>query len=70
MTADKTREELETEIDDYKELLLCIQLYMKWRYVTRQLTTEQKNLWADAIEEISERWHPGDGSKADRWWQD
>lgn len=53
----------------YKDLLASIWLYVKWRYVTKQLTTEQKNLWADAVEEISERDHPGEGADADRWWQ-
>lgn len=76
MSADEPQAEpsevaqLKAAIDDYREMLLCIWLYVPWRRVTGKLTTEQRNLWADAIEETSERWHPGDGSKVDRWWQD
>jgi hypothetical protein len=60
---------LKPRVDEYKELLASIWLYVKWHYVTKQLTTEQKNLWADAIDEVSERNHPGDGMKVERWWQ-
>jgi hypothetical protein len=64
------RDERQARIDEHEELLSSIWLYVKWRYVTKQLTTEQKNLWADVVEKISERNHPGDGTKVDRWWQD
>lgn len=64
------RDQLQSRVDEYKELLTSIWLYVKWHYVTKQLTTEQKNLWANAIDEISERNHPGDGMKVERWWQD
>lgn len=63
------RDRLQSRVDEYKELLASIWLYVKWHYVTKQLTTEQKNLWADAIDEVSERNHPGDGTKVERWWQ-
>lgn len=63
------RDQLQSRVDEYKELLASIWLYVKWHYVTKQLTTEQKNLWADAIDEVSERNHPGDGTKVERWWQ-
>jgi hypothetical protein len=50
----------------YRELLGSIWLYVDWRYVTKQLTTEQKNLWADAVDTT------GDPDfrepKAERWW--
>lgn len=59
----------EDAVEEHKDLLASIWLYVDWKYVTRQLTTEQKELWAAAIEETSEREHPGDGTKADRWWQ-
>ncbi|MFD8496308.1 hypothetical protein [Amycolatopsis sp. NPDC059657] len=68
--AEAERDELKARVDQHEELLAYLWLYVKWRYVTKQLTTEQKNLWADAIEKISEREHPGEGTAADRWWQD
>jgi len=64
------RDERQARIEEHEDLLAAIWLYVKWRYVTKQLTTEQKNLWADAIEKVSERNHPGEGADADRWWQD
>lgn len=55
------------EIDEYKELLSSIYLYVKWHYVTKQLTTEQKDLWANAIDEKGD---PEDeGVTAPRWWE-
>jgi hypothetical protein len=53
------------------DLLGSIYLYVNWRYVTKQLTTEQKETWAAAVEawsaalnaDTDERPH-----KADRWW--
>lgn len=62
-------------------LLSSIALYIKWRYVTRQLTTKQKDLFADALERESIRVHGPDGedpepdmarlpSYAPRWWRD
>lgn len=59
---------------DYEDLLGSIWLYIGWRYVTKQLTTEQKNLFADAVEADLRR---GDGfedgeveAAVDRWWVD
>jgi len=54
---------LAAERDALRELLGSIWLYVKWHYVTKQLTTEQKNLWADAIDATGEP-----GTKAERWW--
>jgi hypothetical protein len=53
--------------DEYRELLGCIWLYVDWRYVTKQLTTEQKNLWADAVDNFGDP--ENRGAKADRWWR-
>lgn len=56
--------------DEYVDLLGAIWLYIKWRYVTKQLTTEQKTLFADAVDAWSARmndvedWQP----VAERWW--
>ena len=54
------------EVTAQRELLGVLWLYVDWRYVTRQLTTEQKNLWADAVDAFGD---PDDaGPKAERWW--
>lgn len=53
----------------YQDLLGAIELYVDWRYVTRQLTTEQKELWADTVEAHGERAHPGEPTTVDRWWR-
>lgn len=52
----------------FQDLLGSIWLYVDWQYVTRQLTTEQKKLWADAVDASGDpnyRHEP----KADRWWR-
>jgi hypothetical protein len=50
------------------ETLGSIWLYVKWRYVTGKLTTEQRELWADAVDAFGD---PEDrGPKAERWWRD
>src|SRR5687768_15324059 len=54
------------ERDDFRELLGAIWLYVDWKYVTKQLTTAQKELWADAVDAFGEQ-QPG---KADRWWRE
>lgn len=47
----------------YVDLLGSLWLYLDWRYVTRQLTTEQKVLFADAVDASSDA-----GPVAERWW--
>lgn len=54
--------------DQYRDLLGSIWLYVDWQYVTRQLTTEQKELWADAVDASGDPDEPG--PKVDRWWRD
>lgn len=56
---------LDQVADKYADMLGAIWLYIAWRYVTKQLTTEQKELWADAVDTSCEP-----GPKADRWWRD
>jgi hypothetical protein len=53
-------------IERYQDLLRSIWLYVNWRYVTTQLTTEQKELWADAVDAIGE----DDDLRVDRWWRE
>lgn len=50
----------------YRELLGCLWLYVDWRYVTKQLTTEQKELFADAVDSSL---RPDLKPSADRWWR-
>lgn len=55
-----------------QRLLAAIYLYIDWRYVTKKLTTEQKNILADAIDAVrryeyfmdDEEYNP-----VDRWWE-
>ena len=54
----------------YQELLGSLWLYVNWRYVTRQLTTEQKALFADAVDANVGGDPDEDGPRADRWWAD
>ena len=55
---------------EMREILAVIYLYVPWRYVTKQLTTEQKNLWADVIDAHSQEVFPDDPIYVSRWWQE
>ncbi len=50
-------------------LLHSIWLYVDWRYVTEQLETAQKELWADVVEAVSNAHHPDEPMQVDRWWR-
>lgn len=52
-----------------QEILSELYLYVDWRWLTRQLATEKKNLWADIIDKHSEEVFPEDPGKVDRWWE-
>jgi len=58
------RERAEAEARQLRELLHDVWLYIDWRYVTKQLTTEQKGMFADAVDEHTD----GGYHAADRWW--
>lgn len=62
------------ENNQLKGLLGSIWLYVSWRYVTKQLTTEQKEAWADAVDAWSMAMQVDDGEEpravAERWWRD
>lgn len=62
------------ERQQLRELLGSIWLYINWRYVTKQLTTEQKELFAREVDAdiIAGQIADGETSRpvADRWWQD
>lgn len=53
-------------IESYQDLLASIQLYINWKYVTKQLTSKQKELFAKSIEASVKR--AGDDPFVDRWW--
>jgi hypothetical protein len=59
-------------VRDHEDLLASIWLYIKWHYVTRQLTTPQKDLFANSVDRSHERNHDGLGpiSEAERWWRE
>lgn len=60
----------------YTDLLGSISLYIPWEYVTKQLTTPQKELFADAVDAWSARLNDGEPeelrveSGARRWWRE
>lgn len=69
---DRALEFCRAQREAYQDLLGSIWLYIKWQYVTKQLTTEEKNLFADAVDAASARmndWDPDDRHPvAERWW--
>jgi len=59
------------QIAAYEDLLGSIWLYIGWRHVTKQLTTEQKELFAAAVEASELRLNGvGEPFDVDRWWRD
>jgi hypothetical protein len=57
---------------EYEDLLGSIWLYIGWRYVTKQLTTPQREMFADAVEAWSRRMNnddPDELSGVERWWR-
>lgn len=63
----------EEALQAYEDLLGSIWLYIKWQYVTKQLTTVQKEMFADAVDASSRRLNEDDEGwtpVAERWWQD
>jgi hypothetical protein len=57
--------EAAADAEAYQDLLGAIWLHVGWRSVTRQLTTEQRELWAAAVETFSD---PDVKVTVDRWW--
>lgn len=48
-------------------------LHIKWKYVTKQMTTEEKEAFADACDRAAEHAAREDGNKphlVPRWWRD
>lgn len=56
-------------------LLATIYLHVGWHSLTKQLTTPQKEMFADAVDahfawmSVTDRWDPPAGP-VDRWWRD
>ena len=61
------------EVERLQELLGLIWLYVSWRSATRHLTTEQRELWARAVDEHTRKGQIEDGEEphpvAERWWR-
>lgn len=67
-----SRDEDQPEAIDIGDLLHSIWLHVDWRYVTKQLTTDQKEFFADSVEAFSHRANegaPGEPLSMDRWWR-
>lgn len=67
----QNEQKLSAELGGARDLLGELELYVSWRYITGKLTTEQRELWADAVE----RWNPDPSDtppprQVDRWWRD
>ncbi|WP_431977591.1 hypothetical protein [Micromonospora haikouensis] len=45
-------------------------LHGKWRWLTRKMTTEEREAFADAIERYSAYLAPDDPARVDRWWRE
>jgi hypothetical protein len=60
--------------EQMRDLLGSIWLYVGWRSATRSLTTEQREMWADAVDARARARQIEDGEElhpvADRWWRD
>ena len=72
--AEFVKAEHAAQIRALQDLLGCVWLYISWPHVTRQLTTEQKELFADSVDASCERIAEMDGrigapGHADRWWR-
>lgn len=73
---DTSGEELARLLKEHKDLLGSIWLYIDWYGVTHQLTTKQKELFADAVDASSYQMAVEDGQQdawtpvALRWWRD
>lgn len=62
----------ELQAAELRDLLGSIWLYVSWPYVTKQLTTKQKELWADAVDAWNAALEGGETVRpvAERWWRD
>jgi hypothetical protein len=62
----------EVEREAFEDLLGDVWLYIDWRYVTRRLTNEQKELFADSVDASNRRSAAVDRrepTEVERWWR-
>lgn len=60
-------------IAELQNMIGYVALHINERWVVTQLTTQQKELWADAVESWRHRLHadePEEITPYDRWWRD
>lgn len=58
--------------EQFENLLGTISLHVNWRSITRYMTTEQRELFADAVDAWSRRLNADDPDELDRqprWWR-
>lgn len=62
------------EVLPWEDLLGSVYLYISWYHTTRQLTTEQREMFADAVDRAFMARQIADGEEprpvAQRWWRD
>lgn len=65
--------ELQPTVRDLEDLLATLWLYINWRFVTKQLTTPQRELFADVIDARHARLNSSDPGlnchPVQRWWR-
>ena len=61
---------LEGQIAKLEDILGNIWLYVDWRYITKQLTSEQKEMFALSVERWDKRLDPYGNLNVNRWWLD
>lgn len=61
-------------IADLQDMVGYVALHINERWIVTQLTTEQKELWADAVEAWQQRLYEDEPdiefTPYDRWWRD
>ena len=76
MTGETDRElidRLRADVVALEDILGQTYLYIGWRYLSKQMTTVEKERWADAIDAWSARLNDASddvGLLAPRWWRD
>ena len=52
-----------------ERILGTLWLYVDWYYCTKQLTTAEKEVWADAVDAWSSELNGQPEAFAERWWR-
>jgi len=62
--------EVVEHVDLLESILGNTWLYINWHFITKHLTTEQREAFADAVDAWSEAMNPEEPNPvADRWWR-